>query len=538
MKKIVSLILALAMIFALGITAFAADNAPTTEQIPIKLKPVVGRTYNFYRVLDAKIVNAEKARVQYHITDNFRDFFLGDTAPGKVKGFVTTKETEANEDAVAAFWTNKGDGKQSVYYLNVNDSNVDDFVKALEAFIKERGITPEETIANAQSSDVVTKTVTSGYYVITSDGGSRVMSTTNYIDGRYEGEYVIVDKNAPPEVDKKVAILDSNNEPVDEYADYVYVECGETVRFRIEVPVGAGAENYVICDDYDVLEFNVIPSSVEVYYIATGDDTKTEVALAGGQYNATGIDGGDMKVAINDATFDYEGKAAIVLYFDAEPNGVVPPEGYQNKVKVTYGDNQETNTDDAWVYGAGIEIWKIANSNYDIKLGGAKFKVYKMVDGAKMYLKEIKDDNGDLIDIEWIAAENVAEATEYETYTSTEDDPQSDPRHGKVLIRGLRYLETYYLEETKAPKGFNKTEKDTVVELKVENLNDNNAVKISYFKNNKAPEGVNYPQGVDNKSGTILPETGGMGTTLFYILGSLMAVGALVVLVTNKRVRV
>lgn len=535
MKKIVSLILALAMIFALGITAFAANNAPTTEQIPIKLKPVVGRTYKFYRVLDAEIVNAEKKRVQYHITDNFVDFFVGSDAPGKEKGFVTGRVADAISDAVVAFWTNN-EGKQSVYYLNVNDTNADDFVKALEDFIEEKKIQPETTIEKAQSSDVVTKTVTSGYYVITSDGGSRVMSTTNYIDGRYDGEAVILDKNAPPEVDKKVAILDSNNEPVDEYADYVYVECGETVRFRIEVPVGAGAENYVICDDYDVSEFIVIHSSVEVYYIETGDDTKAEHKLADGQFDANGIDGGDMKVAINDETFDYEGKAALVLYFDAKPDGVVPPEGYQNIVKVKYGDNQETNTDDAWVYGAGIEIWKIADSNYSIMLGGAKFKVYKMVDGAKMYLKEIKDDNGRLIDIEWIAAENVAEATEYETYTS--DDPQNDSRHGKVLISGLRYLETYYLEETVPPKGFNKADEDKKVELKVENLNDNNAVKQSYFANNKAPQGVNYPQGVDNKSGTILPETGGMGTTLFYILGSLMAVGALVVLVTNKRVRV
>ena len=83
---------------------------------------------------------------------------------------------------------------------------------------------------------------------------------------------------------------------------------------------------------------------------------------------------------------------------------------------------------------------------------------------------------------------------------------------GKIVVKGLKNGE-YQFEETVAPSGYNKlTARQSV------NIEDNNA-SID----------------VINNAGTELPSTGGMGTTIFYVLGSILAVGAIVLLVTKKR---
>ena len=84
---------------------------------------------------------------------------------------------------------------------------------------------------------------------------------------------------------------------------------------------------------------------------------------------------------------------------------------------------------------------------------------------------------------------------------------------------------TYYLKETEAPAGYNKL--NTVVTVIIDHDGKINATT-------EKPEGATQSE-VENKSGTELPSTGGMGTTIFYVLGSVLVVGAVVLLVTKKR---
>ena len=93
---------------------------------------------------------------------------------------------------------------------------------------------------------------------------------------------------------------------------------------------------------------------------------------------------------------------------------------------------------------------------------------------------------------------------------------------GKINIKGLD-KKTYYLEETKAPGGYNKLKQRVQVNL------TNGSLKAD--ADNTFNNGVQ----VENKSGTTLPSTGGMGTTLFYVVGGLLMVCAVVLLVTKKR---
>ena len=98
-----------------------------------------------------------------------------------------------------------------------------------------------------------------------------------------------------------------------------------------------------------------------------------------------------------------------------------------------------------------------------------------------------------------------------------------------VVIKGLANG-TYYLKETAAPNGYNKV--DTPIEVVIDGSNLKGTVTNASY--DPAATG-NHAIQVVNKAGTLLPETGGIGTTLFYVCGAILMFGAAIVLVVRKR---
>jgi len=92
-----------------------------------------------------------------------------------------------------------------------------------------------------------------------------------------------------------------------------------------------------------------------------------------------------------------------------------------------------------------------------------------------------------------------------------------------VVIRGLDN-QTYYLKEVNAPTGYNPL--TSLVELTVEQDTTGEAM-ITITEKSKVK--------IANNAGTVLPSTGGMGTTLFYVIGSILVIGAGVLLVVRRR---
>ena len=100
-------------------------------------------------------------------------------------------------------------------------------------------------------------------------------------------------------------------------------------------------------------------------------------------------------------------------------------------------------------------------------------------------------------------------------YTKTTDNKIVTIKNEKITVEGVD-SDTYWLEETDAPEGFNKI----VGRIKVQVSADNSLIVE-----------------IANHAGTVLPSTGGIGTTLFYVFGTLLVLAAGVVLVTKRRVR-
>ncbi|WP_276930376.1 SpaA isopeptide-forming pilin-related protein, partial [Faecalibaculum rodentium] len=197
--------------------------------------------------------------------------------------------------------------------------------------------------------------------------------------------------------------------------------------------------------------------------------------------------------------------------------------GNNNKVNLVYSNNPNADgegetgkTPDETVF---VGTYKLPNNKVDQDkkpLAGAKFKLQR---GTEPNAEFAVIENGKVTGWNRTGTE----------FTSNED--------GDFSVSGLD-AGTYVLIETEAPAGYNKAEPTTVVLTadhtpSTTNKTDNSKVNVTLKVKDETASNVTI---VNNKGGS-LPETGGMGTTLIYGAGALMAAGAAVVYVTNKRTR-
>lgn len=188
--------------------------------------------------------------------------------------------------------------------------------------------------------------------------------------------------------------------------------------------------------------------------------------------------------------------------------------GNINTAQLKYG-NKATVESTTKTYSYEFDLVKTDNSKK--LLTGAKFKLYDSATGT-IPVKLIKDAT--------TGNYRVAETSE----SGAVDEIVIDSFKA-VTISGLN-KKTYYLEETLAPAGYNKLTERQSVELGKEGFVADATI------NNSGSEGATWTEGgvqVINNTGATLPSTGGMGTTLFYVIGGGLMVAAVVLLVTKKR---
>lgn len=109
-----------------------------------------------------------------------------------------------------------------------------------------------------------------------------------------------------------------------------------------------------------------------------------------------------------------------------------------------------------------------------------------------------------------------------ENYSLTSDE------NGNLVIKGLAAGE-YHLKEIEAPNGYNKLTKP--IKITISHENGNKQIKV------EGTEGYVTQVDVENKTGLILPSTGGIGTTLIYLIGGALVLGSGIVLANKKRAK-
>ena len=205
----------------------------------------------------------------------------------------------------------------------------------------------------------------------------------------------------------------------------------------------------------------------------------------------------------------------IIVSYSAtlNENAVVGNAGNKNDTWLKYGNGTDTAHSTTTTKTYEIPVFKYAKKDTVEKgLAGAKFTLYSDKE-CKNPISLVKE-----------ADKNVyhrATTNESNNSTITKITEITTDNTGIFKITGLD-ADTYYLTETEAPKGYNKL----AAPIKVEIDNDGN-VKFNDANVDRVE--------VENKTGTLLPSTGGMGTTMIYMAGAILVIASGIVLVSKKR---
>lgn len=465
-KKLVSLLLALAMIFAMSLSVFAAG--PNSIQVN---NAQGGETYKIYKMLDAD-ANPDKTAYSYTLpaASPWRNFFTGS---GAGADYVEIKDVDGTDYVT---WK---DSKTSA-------SDYEAFGKAAAAYAATTAGVTEAVAAQTPTADgpITFDGLDSGYYLITSTNGTLSMVETTPL----KTQATVNEKNPNPTIEKEV-------EENGAFGTENSAQIGDTVNFQVKINVKKGAKNYVMHDKMgDGLTFN--KDSVQIagltkdthYTVNTlvsgaavlADDCTFEISFADSYLNSITAD--------TELTVTY----SAVLNEKADVTN-----GEKNNVQLKWGDKSETEWGTTTTKTYQFEILKYDKADNTKKpLADAEFKLLK-ADGTEVKVVKVSD-------------------TEYRVANGNESGagvPIVTVANNKIVVKGVDLAE-YQLEETKSPRGY---------------------AKLSAPKKFEVKEGQTVLVEVENTAGNTLPSTGGMGTTLFYVVGGILVIGAAAILILRKR---
>ena len=506
-RKLASLLLALVMVFALTTTAFAEE---TTYSITIN-NSTEGHTYEAYQIFTGDLFIKENGdKVLSNIVWGSGVSEAGKTALGDAAAKAETLKTE--DDAKA-------------------------FAKAVAPYLT--------TVAGSANTVTDGKYVISGlaagYYLVKDQDGSLTGDNDSYTEYIIQvvGNVTATPKSDVPEVQKKVKdINDSTDTTKTDWQDSADYDIGDSIPFQLKATLANNVSSYTTYKVvfHDTLSKGLTYNNDAKVYI---DGTETNGFTVTATVNADGTT--TLTVSRDDVKDLGAGNSSVItVEYTAKlnENAVLGSAGNPNEVKLEYsnnpnkseaGSNETGNTpeDTVIVFTYKTVINKVDGDKNP--LTGAAFKLEKLIKG--------KDGAADT----WT---KVKEFTVDETTTSFTFSGLDDGQ--------------YKLTETKTPAGYNTidpiyfvieaTHDETADAPTLKTLNayltDANGNKQTEMKDG---ESVNIDLGtvdltagsitttVVNKSGSKLPSTGGIGTTIFYVLGGVLVLVAVVLLVTNKR---
>ena len=493
-RKLASLLLALVMAFALATTAFAQDIPGTGGNGSITISNAAkGETYTIYKLFDAT-VNADGSSIAYTgtIPASLTDYFTADKN-GYISATLEAKDGENMSEELKA---------------------------ALKAWTATA--TPTATAKSDGSALTFTK-LAYGYYVVTTTQGANVISVDSTMP-----RVTIVDKNrsTPTDLHKTASRND--------------VSFGDTVTYTVSFKTsnydGAGEDakkivSYTIEDTLPNFLKNVNVTSIIVDN--DGNDATTE-----DQNTFTVQFNEDKKIVIDwydedHSQFRYNNGATITITYTAvvTDQAAIDGDGNTNKVTVTWTtkDGIEHGSDklekEETIYTYAIALKKVDNKGKDLSDAVFKFP---------FYVKSAPDTDGAYIYAGTEAADGLT-------------DKITTPADGVIVVKGVK-SGNYEIKEVTAPAGYNKlTAPVTVEAVKTSQISTHTTVYLDKDGNKVGESATATKVKVDieniaatavvvvNKAGTELPSTGGMGTTIFYVLGAVLVLGAVVLLVTKKR---
>lgn len=479
-KRFASLLLALVMVMGLATTAFAANS---TGSITIS-NAENGQTYTIYRILELEGYDKTAGAYAYKATSAWENFITGND----IKGTYVNVDTQG-------------------YVTWVQGASAADFAKLAQKYAADNSLSNQGS-ATATSATVSFNNLELGYYLVDSSLGTLCSLDTT------EPDVTIQEKNKVPTNEKKVE-EDSTNA----YGEKNDADIGQTVNFQSTITLPRGSENIVFHDTMST-GLTLDTGSIKVYTDAAMTTELTNANNTNYTVKTSGLtDGCTFEISFTKTYLDgLTADSTVYVKYAAtvNENAVVGGNGNTNTSKVSYGDTNNTKTtpdSTTTTYIWDLDVFKYAQDGQTEKpLSGATFTLSKNSDGTNpIALVRKKDAQGADTNTYRVAKPG-------ETGTVTEITTDAT---GKFTIEGLD-ADTYYLTEKTAPAGYNK-------------LADPITVVIDSDGNTKVNNSEVNEVKVLNQTGSELPTTGGMGTTIFYVVGGILVAGAAVLLIVKKR---
>lgn len=498
MKKLMAALLAVAMVCAMAIPAFADSSSSTSTAAVTKYTitaPKNGHTYEIYQI------------------------FTGDYDPSNKTMLANIKWGENGTGTVGAAV------EQNVLNaLSAVASSASDKAKldVIENYVK-LDTTPVAIVTNGSSVEVV-----GGYYLIKDKDGSLSGSEpyTTYLVSVVGHVTINPKSSAVPEFNKKLKDTNDSTGEVSRWQDSADYDIGDYIPFRLQGTVPADYDSYstyyYAFHDKEEAGLTFDPSSVEVHL---GDENGAIISAT--DYRV--LTKKDSTTSDTDCTFEIvfddlknvtgvTANSTITVTYKSKlnDNAVLGAHGNVNQAKLEYSNNPRgsgtgtTPWDNVIVFTYKVVVNKIDQDNNSLE--GAEFTLTKKINGADDFVQSMTID-----------ADNKALFT----------------------LSGLDDGE-YTLTETKTPAHYNTISPITFTvnaEHEIEWISTRDNVLTSLSGNKVIGEitfDVDKTAGslstnVVNNIGTTLPGTGGIGTTIFYVIGGGLMVAAAILLITKKR---
>lgn len=484
MKKMMALVVAAAMMLAMSMTVFAEDSNNGSIIINSAVKD---QTYTIYEILKLENYDSASGAYAYKATDAWSGFINGNGIKDVYvdvdsQGYVTWKKKD-----------NQG-----------NEIGAADFAKAAQKYAADSKIGNQGS--QVASSDTVTfNSLELGYYLLDSSLGTLCsLDTTN-------PSVTIQEKNVAPSNEKTV-----EEDSTSSYGSVNDADIGQTVNFKSKITIPKGSENIVFHDEMSN-SLTLDTSSIKVY---TDENMTTVLSDSNYTTTSTGLtDGCTFEISFDQTFLDGLTADSTIVYvgYSATVNerAVVGGSGNTNKSKVKYGEKGETTTSTTTTYTWSFDVLKYAN--------GDKTKV--LADAQFVLLNSDKSQVAVIVNGKLQSWSNVSDVETDGTINWSANMTLTTGQNGKIAIAGLD-ADTYYLREIKAPDGYNKLSDDVKVEIKPTTDNAGSSMTLTAVTAE-----------IENKSGSALPSTGGIGTTVFYVIGGILVIIAGVLLVVKRRMK-
>ena len=517
MRKTLRIFMILALLLVNVISINVVNAAVNSDDGKITVnKAVVGKKYSIYQILKLESYDSSKDAYTYVVEEKI---------DGLVNPWWEFLNSSQIKDVYVKIEPTTINGKTIQVVTWINSDNASEFANIALTYAKNNDIKPTKNIT-ATTTSIEFNELNLGYYLVDSSLGALCGLTTT------RPKTSINEKNSEVVIEK---LTNENGN----FGSENTAQIGDVIDYKTTIYAKYGAENYVL---KDVMSKGITlnKDSIKVVLVEKNMDNtvkSSNVLTLGTEYFISfnqeieeyGCESKNCNKKVANFIIDFSAafektltdKHEIVVTYTGtiNENAIVYDGKNTNESWLDYGDDNESNKSTTNTYTFKFDLVKTDDKN--VLLDGAEFKLYDGKESQNQIL---------VVFDESLNAYRIATENEISSGIA-KSDTSIVVKDGFTTVVGLDNNKAYWLEEVEAPDGFNKLTSRVEVSITNNNL-------IAETIQNEENNNFTYVLGgvrVINTSGDMLPETGGTGTTVFVMLGSIMVISFGVLLVTKYR---